>query len=227
MGKFGEEKSGKLQALSGAVAKVLRVTGASLPPARRTGMSMPPAVSEEWQEDDRFLNAISCVEAGYKSNALTMLEALLADKPDHAAARAMMIDLGLELGEAERVRTHASEAVLTHAVSSQHEKACELFRKIRTGQPDAAFNEKALVQVLRSGERMSDDAVIVEATRVLMNAFPNSASLPRALLATAQCQVKNSRADLARRTLSVLIERFPMDALVGVARQRLAELGGL
>jgi TolA-binding protein len=65
---------------------------------------------------------------------------------------------------------------------------------------------------------------VVDATKFLLAVHPGSAALPKALLACANIQQAEGRADLANQTLRHVVVKFPLDPLSEIARRRLQEI---
>jgi hypothetical protein len=163
---------------------------------------------------------------GYKREALARLQQLCDDDENHMEARLQALYLALELGQPGIVDAYLEGSLQYQARKHGPQGTAELYRQVRTAMPDLAFSERVLVSCLLSGEKAKDPRVIVDATKMLLLLFPESVSLPRAFLASAEVQVSQGRPDLGVGTLMNLIQRYPMDALAVIAERRLRELQG-
>jgi hypothetical protein len=181
---------------------------------------------EEWEEDQRFVEAMDMVSRGYKREALGRLQQLCQDDETHMEARLQALYLAMELRILDIVDGYLEAALQYQTRKHGPQGTTELYRQIRTSVPDMAWPERVLVFCLIAGEKAKDPRVILDATKMLLLRFPESSSLPRAFLASAEVQVSEGRSDLAVGTLMNLIQRYPMDALAVLAERRLRELQG-
>jgi hypothetical protein len=105
-------------------------------------------------------------------------------------------------------------------------EAAGVYRLMRATFPELALSERALVAAVEAADRSSDSQVVVDAAKLLVHGYPESAYVPRVLTKAAEQQLVSGRADLARSTLEYLATRYPHDPLAQQARQRLNELLG-
>lgn len=228
-------RTSKLQILAGAVAQVLRGERPSLTPAAPASKLAPEFDSgrnsrtwdpEEWEEDQRLIEAMDFVQAGHNQEALKKLSQLVADDPGHLSARLQLFQLAADLKEPKHMLDQAEWAIGYYLSHQELQSACDAYRKSRLSLPELEWPEKMLVNVLIAGDKVKDKRVVVDATKLLIRFHPNSAAMPRALLAGAQVQHDEGRPDLALLTLQNLIARYPLDPLASMARKKLVELDG-
>ncbi len=186
-------------------------------PRRRTA---PPV------DDPRWVFGRALLDGGRKGEALLKLEELYYVQPEHEPCRIALLDLYLEMRNPMNVAQHADWVVQRHLEANRAAEGCDTYRRVRTTCLNLAWSERALALLTVAGERLRDTQVVVDATKLLLQAFPDSSLLPRALFATAHCQLEGGRPDLARATLQHLTRTFPMDAVAGLASQKLRELDG-
>lgn len=209
-----------------------RATGAwnILGPASKTSRALQEKSRtwdpEEWEEDQRFVESMDLLSRGYKREALARLQQLCLDDETHMEARLQALYLALELGQPDIVDAYLEGSLSYQARKHGPQGTAELYRQVRTALPDLAWSERVLVSCMLAGEKAKDPRVILDATKMLLLRFPESTSLPRAFLASAEVQVSEGRSDLAVGTLMNLIQRYPMDALAVIAERRLRDLQG-
>ncbi len=180
--------------------------------------------AKDWEEDRRYIEALELVATGNPRDAVAKLICLYVDDPSHLYGRAELLRLAMDLGIEEVVRQHVEWAVGFLAQQRLAQRACDAYRAARTRFPTLEWGEKALVQVLVCAERCDDRRVVVDATRFIIASHPTSLALPKALLACANVQHAQGRADLALQTLRHITLKFPLDPLSEIARRRLHEL---
>jgi hypothetical protein len=103
------------------------------------------------------------------------------------------------------------------------ERACALYVRIREAHGDIAFREATLARTIAAAGRISEGNVVVDATKVLMQAYPASIHVPDALLETARSQRAAGVFDLMERTLTYLAQAFPEHEHGQMARSVLAQ----
>ncbi len=237
----GPKRTNRLQLFTGAVAQALRkelkspVPKTKRPTGKPTGKPAPENDSgtnnrtwdpEEWEEDQRFIEAMDLVQAGDKREAMQKLAALVKDDPTHLSGRLQLFQLAAELKVAGHVQPQAEWAIGYYLQHNELQAACDAYRLTRTAVPTLEWPEKILVNVLIAGDKAKDKRVVVDATKLLIHHHQNTPAMPRALLAGAQVQEDEGRPDLALLTLQNLIARYPLDPLTDRARKRLSELEG-
>lgn len=194
-------------------------------PATRS-LAPPPRQSAAPADDPRWVFGRALLTGGRKGEALLKLEELYYAQPEHEPCRTALLELYLEMRNRLNIKQHADWVVLRHLQANRAPEACDTYRRARTACPDAEWSERTLALLTVAGDKLRDAQVVADATKLLMQAFPGSGFLPRALFATANCQLDSGRADLARATLQHLTVTFPMDAVAALAEKKLRELGG-
>jgi TolA-binding protein len=237
--EFDSKPQSKLFALTSKVASVLRGDKGQSPPASApTAHATPPqeaSVSqappkqrtwdpEEWEEDERFIAALDLIQMNRRSDALKKLRDLHQDDPTHEGARFALFSVGIALKDAEVVEAQAEWVIAQHAHRGEHKELCAAYRDARQAIPHVQWPEKVLISALLAGDKAEEGRVVVDATKLLFHRFPNTAVMPRALLASANVQAREGRTDLACTTLKNIIARYPLDPLCELAQRRLAEL---
>lgn len=89
---------------------------------------------------------------------------------------------------------------------------------------DRPLSDRAFSMLVRSAVECGDPKRCVQVAQKMANAFPSSPLLPRALWDVATAQHAGGRADLARKTLTQLVTRFPEHRFAEQARERLSQL---
>jgi predicted Zn-dependent protease len=179
---------------------------------------------KEWQEDHRFIEAMDKLAAGYKRDALAVLQKLYKDDPGHLFGRIQLFTVALSAGVKDVIEEHAEWALSFHNQHTSPQIVAESYREIRLALPDLKWSEKSLVLALLAGDKAGDGRVVVDATKMLLVQFPQSRALPRAFLSSADVQLAENRPDLARATLKSLLGRYPLDPLVMHAEKKLAQI---
>ncbi len=237
-----DKRTGRLAAWTGAFANAVKRRASVAEEPGRASEHAPKASSapasttsadakrnrtwdpEEWEEDQRFVEAMDLVMQARKREALSKLEALYRDDPGHLYGRLQLFHLALDMKAEDVATAHADWAVEYHTQHSTPQNVCDAYREARTTLPHLKWSERALVQALLGGEKAKDKRVVVDATKQLVHHYPASAAMPRALFAGAQVQLDEGRPDLARNTLRNLIARYPLDPLAELAHRKLGEL---
>ncbi len=195
-------------------------------PATSRSLGPPQRQSATPADDPRWLFGRALLQGGRKGEALLKLEELYYAQPEHEPCRTALLELYLEMRNRLNIKQHADWVVLRHLQANRATEACDTYRRARTACPEAEWTERTLALLTVAGDKLRDAQVVADATKLLMQAFPHSGFLPRALFATAHCQLDSGRADLARATLQHLTITFPMDAMAGLAEKKLRELLG-
>jgi hypothetical protein len=177
------------------------------------------------EDDPRFREAAELRWHGRKLEAMELLEALLQAQPGHAPARLELFSIALETRDEDRVRQLHDWLVQYYVHHQQPSAACQAYRNVRLAFPNLGFKERTLIAALLSAEQAREGRVLVDTTKLLLKDFPQSSTLPRAFMSSAQVQLDEGRPDLAKRTLENLLARFPYDSLAQEARRKLRELG--
>jgi hypothetical protein len=179
---------------------------------------------EEWEDDPRYESALDLLASGDKQSALLELKEVCEADPEHLHARQQLFHLALELHALEHVTPHLEWMIGLHAQRGETLEVCNVYRNTRMALPTLAWSEQSLVHALIEGDKARDGRIVVDATKMLLSGFPESAALARAFIASADVQLHEGRADLARATLQSVVTRFPLDPLAVVAERKLAEL---
>ncbi len=177
------------------------------------------------EDDPRFREAADLRWHGQKLEAMELLEALLQAQPGHAPARLELFSIAMEVRDEGRVRQLHDWLVQYYVHHQQPSTACQAYRAVRLAFPNLSFKERTLIAALLSAEQAREGRVVVDTTKLLLKDFPQSSTLPRAFMSSAQVQLDEGRPDLAKRTLENLLARFPHDSLAQEARRKLRELG--
>jgi membrane associated rhomboid family serine protease len=197
-----------------AAALGLRLSG-----AERKWLLPRTAQGTEWQEDPTLVAALDAAARGSKAEALEGLRSFLSRRPDHADAQREACRLGMELGDGEVVRSTAAAVIARLAHRREAADVVEVFRGAeRLGVP---LPGRAVAEATHCAMLMGDAEAAVSATRRMMREHPGSPLLPRVLWDAALAQEKSGRADLAKKTLSHLAERFAHDPFGEQARRKL------
>lgn len=176
-------------------------------------------------EERLYTKALFLREQGRTSEAVQLLDDLVASSPEHAEARTLLLKLALEQGQLDKVEQHAEWVVLDCAQRLQNTQVCNFYRSARVGSPQQLWSERALLAVLIAADKSGEGRVVVDVTKMLLHTYGESPALPRALYASAAVQQHEGRPDLARATLQNLVARFPRDSLAPAARRRLHDIG--
>ena len=188
------------------------------PRARRARKERPEEL------DRRYAEALELQRAGQKREALASLERLFADHPTHTFARLTLFQLAQDLRDQARAAEHHDWIVSHYLQGANAEGLCEMYRETRIAFPELRWAEKSLIQVMHAGEKTHDARVAVDAAKLLIHTYPQSPSLPRALLVGARVQEQEGRPDLARATLQNIVSVYPQHPAAEAARLRLAAL---
>jgi membrane associated rhomboid family serine protease len=86
---------------------------------------------------------------------------------------------------------------------------------------DKVLSDRAYSIVVRAAVETNNLKRVVEIAQKLANHHPTSPLLPRAVWDVANAQERGGRADLARKSFSMLIERFPNHRFAEESRKRL------
>jgi predicted Zn-dependent protease len=190
-------------------------------PAGRARGNWDPAARER---DARYGEALEKARAGDKQGALEAFDLLCADYPGHTHARLQLFQLAVELRDQARARDHHDWIVTYYLQITNIEGLCQSYRDTRLAFPELRWSEKSLVQIMHAGEKIHDARVAVDAAKLLIHTYPQSPTVPRALLLGARVQEQEGRPDLARATLQNILGTYPMDPVAEVAKRRLAQL---
>ena len=177
--------------------------------------------SELFKEDERYIGAMRALGQGDKAGAAAMLKEVLAEDPDHGAAREALFRLALELDDARRVTIDASWYVARAADQEEWDQAAGTYYTLRDRYPQVRLDDRALAGVTVAGNKLSNASLVVEATRDLMTLYPQSPRVPAAMLESAEAQSETGRRDLALRTLGNIVANYPQDPAAVVARERI------
>jgi outer membrane protein assembly factor BamD (BamD/ComL family) len=177
------------------------------------------------EEPDRcYAEALELQRAGQKREALTCLERLFAEHPTHTFGRLTLFQLASDLRDQTRASEHHDWIVSHYLQGANAEGLCGVYRETRITFPELRWAEKSLIQVMHAGEKTHDARVAVDAAKLLIHTYPQSSSLPRALLVGARVQEQEGRPDLARATLQNIVSSYPQHPVAEAARRRLAQL---
>ncbi len=162
---------------------------------------------EVWHEEPDFLLATESIARGDPTAARPVLEQLLANHPQHLEGRLALTRLLLDAGD-PAAGHHASLAI-EHVFPNAPTRASDLFAEFVEVSPQLPLNDRALALVARAAHAERDIPRTFAATRKLMLAHPTSPHVPDAMVAAADLQRQQGREDLARSTLTNLIDMFP------------------
>jgi TolA-binding protein len=176
------------------------------------------------EADERYAEALELSRTGEREAALEALEGVLADYPSHVHARLSLFLLAVEMRDRARAGEHHDWIVTHYLQVTNIEGLCQAYRETRIAFPELPWAEKSLIQVMHAGEKTHDARVAVDAAKLLLHTFPQSPTVPRALLLGARVQEQEGRPDLARATLQGIVGSYPNDPVADVARRRLAQL---
>jgi hypothetical protein len=180
----------------------------------------------ESPEGDRlYRHALLLREQGRGQETLAKLEELYRGDPNHLEGRVLLHKLITETGREAIAAEHTEWVIGHYAKRGAHGEVCAAYRRTRMAFVELALPESVLQHVILSADRVNETRVILDATKLLLQRFPNSPVLGQALFASARVQATEGRPDLARNTLQMLISRFPRDPLAAEARRRLLDLG--
>ena len=84
------------------------------------------------------------------------------------------------------------------------------------------LSDRAFSMIVRAAVETNDPKRCVTSAQKMANTHPSSPLLPRALWDVANAQHKGGRPDLARKTFTMLVERFPQHRFADEARKRLS-----
>jgi hypothetical protein len=217
-------------ARSGPVPIVEASSAGAQSMARPSGVRPPPApgvrASSIPSEAERLAHARALVEAGRLEDALALLDPLCVQQPELEACHVLLLDVCCKLPRAAKALAHAEWLMVRCLQTQRPAEAAGIYRLVRATFPELALSERALVAAVEAADRSSDSQVVVDAAKLLVHGYPESAYVPRVLTKTAEQQLVSGRADLARSTLEYLATRYPNDPLAQAARQRLSELFG-
>lgn len=177
--------------------------------------------SELFNEDERYVSAMRALGQGDKAGAAAMLKEVLAEDPDHGAAREALFRLALELDDERRVTIDASWYVVRAVDQEEWDQAAGTYYTLRDRYSQVTLDDRALAAVAVAGNKLSNSTLVVEATRDLMNQFPKSPRVPAAMLESAEAQSNTGRRDLALKTLRNIVATYPQDPAAAVARERI------
>jgi hypothetical protein len=210
---------------SAGIAAVARAPAARPPAARPPP---PPGVRASVlpSEAERLAHGRALAESGRLEDALALLEPLCVQQPEHEACRALLLDVCCKLPRAAKALDHGEWLMVRWLQTQRPAEAAGVYRLMRATFPELALSERALVAAVEAADRSSDSQVVVDAAKLLVHGYPESAYVPRVLTKAAEQQLVSGRADLARSTLEYLATRYPHDPLAQQARQRLNELLG-
>lgn len=171
--------------------------------------------------DDNVQRALGLLQQGRYADALAVLEGVLAEYPEHTAARSTALRVAEESRDLHAVVRHAGSAFAAWAKLEQHQLVAEAYRRIAASWLDTALDERALLQVLSSARALQDPALGLEAAGAFVEHYGESALLPRVLWLAAEAQEQQGRTEVSRNTLRSLVTRFPQDPLTALARKKL------
>jgi TolA-binding protein len=222
-----ESDTAKITSRLGAAGEALRGARdeqAEEPSAGATRRSRRVRDPGQREEDERYSEALELVKQGARSEALHLLERLVADYPNHVHARLSLFHLAVELRDQARAGEHHDFIVTHYLQVTNTEGLVQSYRETRLTFPELVWAEKSLIQVMHAGEKTHDARVAVDAAKLLLHTYPQSPTVPRALLLGARVQEQEGRPDLARATLQSIVGSYPMDPVAEVARRRLTQL---
>jgi hypothetical protein len=188
-----------------------------------------PEVNEESAtvyEDDALARARRLCARGKFAEARGLLESVVAEEPDNATGRKLLLKafVGLRLPMEAAIQ---ADWVLGHLVrDGQEPTLCDVYARLIRSKLDLPWKQATLVAVALAGERAGKGGVVIDAANRLLKLFPASRALPAILLAAAQRQEAKGRKDLARKTFRHIVAAYPKHVEAVRARQHLERIGG-
>lgn len=194
---------------------------------KRTGVEekhLLPRASRglEWEEDPKFVAALDHLAKKEVAQAMPLLRDVVSRRPDHVAARRELCRAAVAAEDATTARLQASRVLVEAGREAAWRDVIELYRALEKDLPELVLDDRALAAVARSAIECSDPWLAIRVTSRLMSAFPESPVVPGAMWDAAQLQEDAGRPDLARKTLTTLVERYPLDPRADEARRKLA-----
>jgi tol-pal system protein YbgF len=106
----------------------------------------------------------------------------------------------------------------------QFAEAANLLAAFQKRYPGSGYNESVLFWLGNAYYGKRDYKNAIASFRALVNAHPDSARAPEALLSIANCQVELRDTAGARRTIGELVKAYPKSEAAQAGRERLAAL---
>lgn len=137
--------------------------------------------------------------------------------------------IGGATGLSERLRSEVLSPQLTAEVDRHLQDAArrgqsrEILRihQLVAQRGDMLLEDRSLLAVAQAAAELGESALAISTVGTLMQHYPRSPLLPRALWDAAEIQRQAGRADLERKTLHNLVRMFPDDPFAQQARLRL------
>jgi hypothetical protein len=197
--------------------------GGPVKPAHATKPDLE-AVRATIHEDETIAEARRLCARGRHAEAHFILQSLVDEQPRNAAARKLLLQACLSLRLALPAAVHG-DWLVSHLVRSEQDgAACDVYvRLVKSGLP-LAWKQATLVSVGLAATRARRRTVLIDAADRLRKLFPRCRNLPPILLAAAGGLAAKGRRDLARRTLRLIITRYPDHVDAIRARQQLERM---
>lgn len=206
-------------AFGAAVALGLKYSG-----VEATHLLPATAAGAEWKEDDEYLRARSLIDDNKATEAVPLLESVLARSPGHAGATRKLYEHGLATRDESLVRRTVSDVIHDSHRAGETVEVVQIYRGVVETFPGVGFSERGLFEVAKAAASIGASPVLVHAARGLMANYPQSSFLPSCLWDVALAQQREGRGDLATKTLRRLVARHPYDPFADQARRKLQEI---
>lgn len=120
--------------------------------------------------------------------------------------------------------TRDYEAALTAFKGAKYKEAFAAFQAFIKAHPDSTLLASAHYWAASSLYQLKDYARAGELFGTLAATWPNDAKAPDALMAQANAQIEGGDAKSGRKTLEMLIEKYPSSSTAAAAKSRLKSL---
>ncbi len=207
-----------------AVAAMLRFSGVDMQ-LDELGERVAADGLEVFSEDPLYLQAMEYRDRGEDVAAKERLVRLIADKPTHRGAREALFMIGVQLKDLEALDYSVGFLIDDYGRRQADEPLADLFRQLRGAMPDYGLTDQELFRVVGAAKRMDDAEPTIQAVSELMQLYPKSAVMPRAMWAAAEVQQRFGTPKQHRDTLERIVRRFPDHACGGMARRELEAMG--
>lgn len=147
---------------------------------------------------------------------LRKIEAGLAEAKPEARAEAPKTDPAGEMPD--------YEAALTAFKGVKYKEALAAFQSFIKAYPSSSLLPSANYWAASSFYQLKDYGHAAELFGHLASTWPNDAKAPDALLAAANAQIEGGDAKSGRKTLEMLIEKYPASSTASAAKSRLKSL---
>ncbi|MBI2394238.1 MAG: rhomboid family intramembrane serine protease [Deltaproteobacteria bacterium] len=186
------------------------------PPIADVAPWPPPVAAEPPRRMDSTIPIDSPMEA--------LRRALEAD-PSRDDLRYELCKHAIGARDADSIEATATRTLLWLGEQSRWRDVRSLHDALLASGIERPLSDRAFSMLVRSAVECRDPKRCVQVAQKMANAFPSSPLLPRALWDVATAQHDGGRPDLARKTLTQLVTRFPEHRFADEARQRLRAIG--